>query len=66
MSPGPLFLFADESPLSLTRLVKAVCISLSSRGFAVHGFNGHSFRIGAATTAAARGVPDSLIQTLGR
>ena len=66
MSPGPLFQFADGSPLSCTRLVEAVRSALSSRGFAVQGFNGHSFRIGAATTAAACGIPDSLIQTLGR
>ena len=65
-SPGPLFRFADGSPLSRTKLVDAVRSALQGRGVQVAGFNGHSFRIGAATAAAARGVPDSLIQTLGR
>ncbi len=30
------------------------------------GLKGHSFRIGAATTAAESQIPDYLIQTLGR
>lgn len=29
-------------------------------------YSGHSFRIGAATTAIARGVPESTVQMLGR
>ena len=64
--PGPLFVFQDGSPLSRSLLVTAVRSALDSQGLDVRGFNGHSFRIGAATTAAACGMEDSLIQSLGR
>ena len=40
--------------------------ALESQGLDVSRFNGHSFHIGAATTAAACGISDSLIQALGR
>ena len=65
-SSGPLFLFRDGSTLSRERLVSAVRSALSSQGLDVSRFNGHSFRVGAATTAAACGMEDSLIRALGR
>lgn len=64
-SPGPLFCFADGRPLTRQLLSSSVQSLLHSAGYPGH-YSGHSFRIGAATTAAARGVPDHLIKTLGR
>jgi hypothetical protein len=40
--------------------------ALQRAGIQQENYNGHSFRIGAATTAAQKGLEDSLIQTLGR
>ena len=45
--------------------MKELQSALQSRGIAASAYTGHSFRIGAAITAAARGIPDSLIKTLG-
>ena len=64
--PGPLFLQANGSPLTRSDLVTAVRAALSGTGRDLSRFTGHSFRIGAATAAAHAGLPDSLIQTLGR
>ena len=63
--PGPLFHFHDGSPLSRARLVQHVRQALSQAGVDTVQYNGHSLRIGAATTAAQAGLSDSLIQTLG-
>ena len=55
-SQGPLFIFSDGSPLSRQRLVSHLRESLSVLGFNCELYSGHSFRIGAATMAAARGL----------
>ena len=63
-SPGPLFRLKDGKPLSRLHLVEELRDALSSVGIQVDCYSGHSFRIGAATTAAGRGMKDSTIQTL--
>lgn len=64
--PGPLFIFEDGSPLTRAKLVTQLRDALARAGISTTGYSGHSFRIGAATTAAQAGLSDSLIQTLGR
>ena len=44
----------------------ALSQALALVGIDSAAFTGHSFRIGAATSAAGADMPDSLIQTLGR
>ena len=64
--PGPLFVFSDGRFLSRARFVELVRKGLCSAGVDQSKYSGHSFRIGAATTAAAKGMEDSIIKTLGR
>ena len=64
--PGPLFSFADGRWLTRSRFVVQVREALAAAGVDQGKYCGHSFRIGAATTAAARGIEDSIIKTLGR
>lgn len=63
---GPLFMFPDGSYLTRQRLVEEVRLALGKAGVDPSKYCGHSFRIGAATTAAERGMEDSVIKTLGR
>ena len=64
--PGPLFIFQSGAPLTRSSLVQHLQAALAQSGFPHTSYTGHSFRIGAATTAARCGISDSLIQTLGR
>ena len=63
---GPLFMFSKGSFLTRQRFVTKVREALQKTGLEEAKYNGHSFRIGAATTAAAKGLEDSTIKTLGR
>lgn len=65
-SQGPLFIFKDGTPLSRNHLVRHLREAFSQVDLDASKFSGHSFRIGAATTATAAGLSDSFIQTLGR
>ena len=62
---GPLFRFKDGRPLTRQCLVIKMREVLQRIGIDCEKYSGHSFRIGAATTAASRGVQDSLIKTMG-
>ena len=66
MEPGPLFRFWDGRYLTRQRFSTAVRDNLSRAGVDQTRYCTHSFRIGAATTAAARGIEDAVIKTLGR
>ena len=63
---GPLFQFSDDSPLRRVKFVSEFRKALSSAGVQADGYTGHLFRIGAAMTAAAKGIPDNMIKALGR
>ena len=64
---GPLFVLASGKPLTRSALVETVRMLLNIAEVPnAQLYSGHSFRIGAATTAAMAGVPDSLIRAAGR
>ena len=64
--PGALFQWRNGIPLSKFKFVEEVRQAMSAAHLPAQDYAGHSFRIGAATTAAMAGIQDSTIQTLGR
>ena len=55
-SSGPLFIHTHGQPLTRSRLSSFIQSVLQGAGIPGH-FSGHSFRIGAAITAAQCGIP---------
>ena len=64
-NPAYLFCSADGHPLTQQHLPSTVQSIIHLAGYS-GSYSGHSFGIGAATKAAARGIPDHLIKTLGQ
>ena len=66
LAAGPLFTYSDGRYLTRKRFVDALREALVEAKVDQTKYCSHSLRIGAATTAAARGIEDSVIKTLGR
>ena len=64
--PGLLFLLKDGCFLTKDIFIAEVRAALAALGLDSSTYAGHSFRIGAATTAAEIGIEDSMIKMLGR
>ena len=65
-SSGPLYCFPNGSPISRSFFNQHLHKSLIWAGLSTSLYKGHSFRIGAATTAAIMGVSGDDIQRMGR
>ena len=65
-SATPLYFFSTGQFLTRDKVTSILRLLLQRLGFATESYASHSFRIGAATTAAEAGLPPWLIQTLGR
>ena len=63
---GPLFSFQSGRYLTRSAVVHLLRDAARYAGLPYKSLKGHSFRIGAASTAAAAGLPDWLIKVLGR
>ena len=63
---GPLFPFQSRRLLTRSAVVNLLRDATRQAGLTYNSLKGHSFRIGAASTAAAAGLPDWLIKVLGR
>ena len=65
-SCSPFFILPNGQSLTRRAFIANLRHLLTLLGVQTSSFSGHSLRVGAATSAAAAGLPDHLIQTLGR
>lgn len=65
-APGPLFCWADGSPISRTYFTRSLKEVLRYCNLDEDRYKTHSFCIGAASWAAAKGMSDSQIRAFGR
>lgn len=63
---APLFMDSMHRPFSREVFLSYLRDILTRLGYRSSEYSGHSFRIGAATSAAAAGIEDHLVKTLGR
>ena len=63
---SPLFTFADGQPLTRQNFLAHLRYFLEKAHYPYMAFNTHSFRIGAATSAAQAGMTGKAIKRLGR
>ncbi|XP_073507068.1 uncharacterized protein [Phyllobates terribilis] len=63
---SPLLVHEDGSFLSRFQFVTVLKKCLEAGGISPKDYSGHSFRIGAATEAARRGLGDELVKKIGR
>ena len=64
--PAPLFIHMDKSPLTRFQFQSVLTSTLAQAGYPAERFKTHSFKIGAATTAAICEFDSDSIKVLGR
>ena len=64
--PGPLFITVDEAPVTRSYFSNQPASAIRRCGLSPTFYKGHSFRIGAASHTADRGLSDAQIRLLGR
>ncbi|XP_077778977.1 integrase/recombinase xerD homolog [Podarcis muralis] len=64
--PGPFLIHEDGSPMSRYQFTRVLRKAIEACGLSALEYAAHSFRIGAATTAAHLGLPADRIKEMGR